>query len=281
MKKIICLFFVAVLVAAASAAVSGAGSRINSPDKSDHADGMPYWYPESREEIDNFTDFHGEDLPLVVDDADIFTDAEEKKIEERIGEINEKYNVSYVVFTDVSCHGLSPEYYSSDFLHFNGYGTGDEYKAVVFFICMDPDNRVWRTTSINSDVSKFDDGSYDEEIGSSLHNGDYFDAATYHADLVEKTLKPNVGGPIIAGLVIGLIIALIRVSMLKSKMKVVRPTGASNYLVQGSYLVRNRRCDYLYTTVTRRAKPKSSSSSGGSSSGHSAGGSYSSRGGSF
>ena len=413
---------------------------------------MPYWYPY---DYSGFSDYHGKDLPRVVDDADVLTDEEEAELDEKITQMVNELGVGYVIFTDDSNHGLSPEEYSSDFLHFNGYGVGDEYGAVVFYLCFEPGDRCWRTTSINSYERIFtSDVTYeiDETIDSSIRNGDYFGGCMLHAEYVEDMFsrlsdlpdwypegakiselsrkdrsypaytdasKPRVtdnaglftpeqiedytakleklsdkyktdvivftdvdyhaltfddyasdfyyyhgysergvilllvdndeywgctvvtfgGDPLYKneydlweavvgvirekesytdgvdeflrcsktvvahghmplstgaklkiaaiGLIAGLIVAFLRVSALKNTMKVTVPTGAGNYLIKDSYLIRNRRCDYLYTTVSRRARPKQSSSGGGGrggssySSGRSSGGSYSSGGRSF
>ena len=310
MKKIICLVFASVLILVLSISVF-ADTPLLSADKSDHADGMPYWYPL---DWSGFTDFHGENLPHVVDDADVLTDEEERLLDEKISSIVDEYGIGYVAFTDDDNHGLSPEEYSSDFLHFNGYGVGSGYGAVVFYISFEPGNRCWRTTSINSYERIFNaDITYeiDETVDNAIRvKNDYFEGFMLHAEYVENLFKEisrtdnwtpsshnyvyvrtdERSGPspltvIAAGLIVGLIGGAIRIMSLKKKMKIVPPRTANNYLISDSYVVRNRRCDYLYTTLTRHEKPKESSSGGshGSSfsSGSSAGGSYSSGGRSF
>ncbi len=318
MKKIICLVFAAFILTALCVSVC-ADTPLLSSDKSDNANGMPYWYPL---DTSGFTDFHGEDLPYVVDDADVLTDAQEAELSEKIESIVEKYGIGYVAFTDDDLHGLTPEYYSSDFLHYNGYGKGDGYGAVVFFICFDQSNRCWRTTVINSCEDIFTEGimyEIDETVDSTIRSSDYFEAFMLHADYVESLFAEiaatdnwtpedhdykyvpdddsyygyeNSDGPspamlIGVGLIVGLIGGGIRIATLRSKMKINPPRSANNYLIDSSYIVRDRRCDYLYTTVTRHAKPQNNSSSGGGShgssfsSGHSSGGSFSSGGRSF
>ena len=417
------------------------------------AEGMPYWYPE---ETSGFVDFHGENLPLVVDDADIFTDEEEEALNARMSEVVGKYGIGYVLFTDDDNHGLTPEEYSSDFLHFGGYGVGDGYGAVVFYLCFDPSDRCWRTTSINSYMNIFTASvtyEIDETVDADIRAGRYYEAFLKHIDFVEKLFanatenlaewypegtntfdidrysrvfendtdlsKPRIvddgnlfsdnakknaeaklkelsklynydlivftddscntvntsnyaddfyyfngygenGGvfylvdnqidnslyygilfegscyddyrelaygmldavekPIdndnydkalenyvdrlefvlkhkrqpmptktkltclVIGLIAGLIAGGIHIAICKKGMRVVAPVGAKEYLVKDSFVLRDKRVYYLYSTVTRTAKPKSGSSSGGGSShssGSSSGGSYSSGGRSF
>ena len=150
------------------------------------ADDMPYWY---LDDTSGFVDFHGENLPLVVDDADIFTDEEEAELNARMSEVVGKYGIGYVLFTDDDNHGLTPEEYSSDFLHFGGYGVGDGYGAVVFYLCFDPSDRCWRTTSINSYENIFTASvtyEIDEVVDADIRAGRYYEAFHKHIDFVEN-----------------------------------------------------------------------------------------------
>ena len=146
---------------------------------------MPYWYPE---DTYGFTDFHSENLRRVVDDADILTDEQEANLNTRMEEVVGKYGIGYVLFTDDDNHGLSPEEYSSDFLHFGGYGVGDGYGAVVFYLCFDPSDRCWRTTSINSYESIFTSSvtyDIDETVDADIRAGRYYEAFYKHINFVE------------------------------------------------------------------------------------------------
>ncbi|MBO4432077.1 MAG: TPM domain-containing protein [Clostridia bacterium] len=275
---------------------------------------MPYWYPENTE---GFTDFHGENLRRVVDDADIFTDEEEAELNRRMNEVVDNLGIGYALFTDNDNHGLSPEEYSSDFLHFGGYGVGENYGAVVFYISFEEGKRCWRTTSINSYESIFNAETtfvIDELVDADIRAGRYYNAYLTHIEFVEKLFLN--GGEIPAeydeyvdrysdyeygsddssddvvsrfliciavAVVIGLIVGGMRLSSLKKAMKVVAPVDAREYLKKDSFVLRDKKTFYLYSTVTKSAKQKSSGSGGGSSfsSGSSSGGSYSSGGRSF
>ena len=149
-------------------------------------DALPDWYPEQTE---GFTDYHGEDLPPVVDDALIFTPEQIQTLSDKIRAMNERLGIGYVVFTTDYLYGLTPEEYSSDFLHFNGYGVGDDFGAVGFFLCLDLEDRCWLTMSINSYESVFtSDVTYeiDEIVDSSIRSGDYYEAFLLHVDYVDK-----------------------------------------------------------------------------------------------
>ncbi len=151
-----------------------------------HAEGMPDWYPA---DTAGFEDFHGENLPPVVDDAHIFTDEQFETLSEKISAMNARLGIGYAAFTSDDNHGLMPEEYSSDFLHFNGYGVGEDYGAVVFYLSLDPEDRCWLTTSINSYEPLFGaDVTYeiDEMVDSSIRGGAYYEAFVMHADYVES-----------------------------------------------------------------------------------------------
>lgn len=100
---------------------------------------MPEWYPDNISEW-TFTPI-AQDAPRVVDDADIFTDDEERQLEEKIAETATKNGADIVIFTDVSTHGLSRSVYAADFYDFSGYGYGEEHDGFCLFICMDPNAR--------------------------------------------------------------------------------------------------------------------------------------------
>ena len=101
---------------------------------------MPEWYPVDPE---HFPLYHDDSAPRVVDDADIFTDAEEAALTARLTEIRGEVERDIVIFTDTSTYGLSRQVYAADFYDFNGYGWGEEREGLCLFLCMDPNSRGW------------------------------------------------------------------------------------------------------------------------------------------
>lgn len=301
MKKIFCLFSALCIITVFFLPV--------------FAEDMPYWYPKG--DVSGFSDFHGENLRRVVDDADVFTDEQEAELNRRMTEAVNELGIGYALFTDNYNHGLSPEEYSSDFLHFGGYGVGDGYGAVVFYISFEEGKRCWRTTSINSYESIFTPSvTYviDELVDSDIRAGNYYKAYLTHIDFVEELFRNGGSIPdkydsyledyssyqsessssktppverilmsLAVGAVVGAIVGGMHLSSCKKAMRVVAPVSAREYLKKGSFVLRDKKSYYLYSTVTKTAKQKSSGSSGGSSysSGSSSGGSYSSGGRSF
>lgn len=101
---------------------------------------MPSWYPKDPA---GFPFYHDEKAPRVVDVADIFSDQEEARMEERLSEIRSELGKDIVIFTDVSTYGLSRSVYAADFYDFNGYGIGEDREGVCLMVCMDPQDRGW------------------------------------------------------------------------------------------------------------------------------------------
>ena len=83
---------------------------------------------------------------------------------------------------------------------------------------------------------------------------------------------------IVITIIVALIVGAIYISKLKKQLKSVElQRGAANYVKDGSMNVTIQKDIYLYSTVTRTARPKNTSSGGGG--GFSTGGGRSSGGG--
>ena len=285
MKKILFVIFISVIISAflipSAAAVT-----------------LPSWYPS---DTSNFSDFHGTNLPRVVDDADIFTDMEEARLTEKvnalIAEFGNKYDL--VIFTDVCNYGIgrgmeaSDGVYPADFYQFNGYGKGDNYSGSVIFICMEPGNRYWWSAARGDSRPYFsydNVNALDDGIESYMVDGDYYGAMVKYITLLEEIYstgriakKRTVGdyaGAVIAALVVGLIAGLSNMSSkVKNMKKVAYAKYANDYIVQNSFVLRNINEMFLYKNVTRTYIEPSSRSGGGGSS--YSGGYSSSGGGSF
>ena len=263
-------------------------------DKADKENGMPYWYTD---DVDGFQNYHAENPPRVVDNAGIFTPEEEAELTAQVERICNSNNFSYVIFTDDSTYGLSKDVYAADFLYYGGYGIGDDYSAVCFFLSLEEGNRGWRTVSTNSYEDIFtSDVTYtiDEIVDSDMRAGNYYTAIKNQADYIERSLSEDnfeiiernqtekvnfFGWPLIVGLIISFVISGMVVSGMVSKMRLHTAVSANEYLVKGSLNIRNKSANCIYTTITKTEKKESSSGGSSYSSGHSSsGGSYSSGG---
>ena len=156
-----------------TAGTETAGTR---PDKSDPAvalasgdtnrrvgegSDLPAWY---LADPALFVPFHDENAPRVVDDADIFTDEEEARMEERVGEIRKELDRDIVVYTNKSACGMDHSIMAADFYDFNGYGCGDDFEGVCLYVCMDPEDRGWWVACTGPDTK----GLYTEDIANDI-----------------------------------------------------------------------------------------------------------------
>ena len=236
----------------------------------------PWWYPEDPA---GFVDFHGENLPHVVDDANLLTASQKADLESKISAMIAKYGFDIVVYTTPTVYGYSNMMNcAADFYVYQGYGVGDDFSGLVFFHSVETGNRGWRTVCFGKAMSLFtsyrinaiDDMLYDLFVA-----GNHYEAYSLFLEKAAYVLEDKdppapfnfmtLLTAIVVGLVIGLIIAGMRISSMKKKMVLPRATAAGNYIVPGSTVVRNIKTTFLYSNVVRHAKPKSSSSGGGSS----------------
>ncbi|MBP3217213.1 MAG: TPM domain-containing protein [Lachnospiraceae bacterium] len=110
---------------------------------------LPAWYPADPE---NFTFYHDETAPRVVDKADILTDEMEQNLESRLAQFRSEYNRDLVIYTDTTSYEMGHDIWAADFYDFNGYGCTQEREGACLFICMDPADRGFFTCATGSDT---------------------------------------------------------------------------------------------------------------------------------
>lgn len=205
---------------------------------------------------------------FVVDQADLFTDADEAVLQAQAASLGAEYAMDVVIVTTSNAEGKSSMAYADDFFDYNGYGVGENYDGLLMLIDMD-NRQVWISTSGKA-IEIFTDarieGILDDIFaGDKMAAGDYFGAA-------RAFLKST--GDILLGNTLTPVEALI--SLLASG-----GVGASIFGgVRGKYKGRNSRpifeyqknslvnygivTDNLFNTfVTRRVIPRPTSTGGG------------------
>jgi len=219
------------------------------------------------------------DLPLVYDEADILTDAEESRLLSKLETVSDKANMDVVVVTVDSIGIYSPTEYADDFYDYNGYGRGPERDGILLLISMD--ERDWCISACGYASTVFTDAGIDyisEQVIYYLSDGDYasafdefaaqcevFAAQADASDPFDTHNLPkepfDVGSTLIISLVIGLVIALIYTGILKGELRSVRrQNSASVYVKNGSLSITNSKDFFLYKNVIRSARQTSSSS---------------------
>ncbi len=162
---------------------------------------LPEWYPVDPQ---GFFFYQDDDAPRVVDEADIFTGAEESEMRKRIADVREKYGVDVVICTTPTSYGLGEETYVQDFFDFNGYGAGPDSEGICLCLVMDPNDRAFATTSYGPstralhtyyNANALDDALYEavrdktDQNGNVIAPGDYGKGALEWIGHVETMLS--------------------------------------------------------------------------------------------
>ncbi len=244
------------------------------------------------------------ELPLLVDNAGLLTDSEEKSLNSKLEIISEDQQCEVAIITVYSLDGKTATEYADDFFDYNGYGYGNDDDGILLLVSMEYSD--WAISTYGYAIYAFTDAGQEymaDEFLPYLSDGEYEEAFSTFAKLCDEYLtQARSGSPvgnekgygskgstsygqseepfsfkrIMISLAIGVIIAAIITGIMKGKLKSVRfQPEASSYVRQESLNIRVSKDLFLYSRVTRHAKPKNTSGSSThiSSSGRSHGGS--------
>ena len=210
------------------------------------------------------------DKDLVVDNASLLTQDQEAKLETYLAQIGDEWEYDIVIYTVEKIGVKSAHYYAEEFFDGNGYGRGDNKDGAILIISMA--ERDWGV--FGTEMDDYDAEVIGENIVSYLSNGDYYEAFTAFADEVDNFKSYPFLSNLILFFVIGLVVAFIVVSVMKNQLKSVKMAeNAKDYIRKDSFILTHSRDLYLYSTVSRVARPKNTSSSGGGGGGSRGGGS--------
>lgn len=200
-----------------------------------------------------------ESKDLVVDNADLLTDGEEAALEEYLSQIGDKWDYDIVIYTVDHIGPYPAHIYAEEFFDGNGYGRGENKDGAILLVSMA--ERDWGV--FGTEMSSSDAESIGEDIVSYLSRGDYYRAFIAFADEVDDFKSFPLFSNLIIFLIIGFVVAIITVSVMKGKLKSVRmAANAKEYVRRDSFKLNHSRDLYLYSTVTRVARPKNNSSGG-------------------
>lgn len=224
----------------------------------------------------------------VTDGADLLTTEEEEKLQERLAQIAETYECDVAVATTDSCGGKSPQDYTDDFYYENGYGYGEDIDGIILMVSMG--ERKFHLATRGKAIRIFTDyglEQIDEAITEYLSDGEYYDAFTEYADMVEEfIIEAENGTPydvdheyerpmewwfrILISMAVGIVAALVVFLVLRHQLKSVAPgRQAAEYVRDGSFRVKRERDVFLYRTVSRHKIERHEDGGGGGSSTHS------------
>ena len=239
-------------------------------------------------------------VPHVVDNAGLLEPGEQKALERRAGTLSARNEFDFVIVTVERISPASPRAYADDYYDANGYGFGAEGDGILLLVDME-DHRWW-VSAKGFGITAFTDYGRErmmDEVVPYLAEGDYAGAFTEFLDQGESLLKQARAGhpvdvpeePVFTWtsvgicLVLGFGLAFLPMSALKKQVRnVAGQADALGYAAEGGLELQHHSDRFLYSTVTRQARPKEpdASDSGGSSMHTSSSGStHSGSGGSF
>lgn len=228
-------------------------------------------------------------LNHVSDLANVLSPQEKAQLQQQAQDLFEKSGFDIIIHTTNDSQGKGPMNYSFDYYHAfrdSGRWPDGALLAVMF------DTRDYYEAARGTGISILthrESHDLGRVVQSQLSDGDYYGAFSSYIRYVRRLVIPPTPLEraqellpflLIAGLVIGLVYALI----LKGKLKTAKyQYGAQRYVIPNSLNLTDSQDIYLYQTVTRTKIQTSSSSGsgGGFSSGSRGGTSYGGRGGKF
>ena len=237
----------------------------------------------------------------VIDDAGLIKASDEKELDKKIKNI-QKDKFAVVILTVKSLDGKSAQDYADDYYDNNDYGLDNEKSGVLFLVSKG--DRKYHISTKGAGIKAFTDygiGRIKEEIKPYLSDGDYFDACDEFLNITKDFVKAYKDGTPydtdnpyneeidyvileVIALVIAFVIALISVGIMRLRMNSAKPKGtAMEYIKKGSFKLTSEKDIFMYSTVTKTAKPKDNDNSAGGSTTHvsSSGSEHGGGGGSF
>lgn len=226
--------------------------------------------------------------PPIVDLAEYLSDYEFNELTEKLEAVRQKYDFEVAIVTEEEMSSYSAMSSADDIYDYLDYGAGEGDDGILLYICSGT-REYWITTHADGERIFNENGiAYlKNNIEPHLADDDYYGAMDEYIDLADELLAMAAKGApydeseqdsstrtviIVCALVIPLIVAWIMMASKLALMKTaVENNCAENYIKQGSKQINVSRDIFLYSHVTRTAKPKNNSSHT-SSSGRSHGG---------
>lgn len=209
---------------------------------------------------------------LVYDEADILSNREEEKLNDKLVEISQAYDTQIFVITLETTDGEDVGDCAEEIYYGFGYDSDDS--GILLLVSME-DPREYDMIAAGEAGEALGKTELDEILDAmqaDMSDDAYAAAFDTYAEKCEYYLDGHINGfpfeagtTLIIALVIGLVVGLISVLIMKGKLKSVRKQDAANvYVKSGSMQVTIHNDMFLYRNVTRTKKQSSSSSGSGS-----------------
>ncbi len=230
------------------------------------------------------TAFAANDLPSIVDEANLLIDSNELALSRQAASLKSHYGLDVVILTVNSTNGRSPRQYAQSYYDQKGYADD----GILLLISME--DRDWYICTTGKAQEIFTDYGIEQlsdEFIDDLSNGDYFrsfstflDATPSYCEAYEQgdPIDERIGlSHVIIALIIGAAIGGITIAVMRSAMNTAKAKySATEYVKKGSFRPYGNFDMYLYSHVTKTPRQNNSSGprsgGGGGSRSHGGGG---------
>jgi len=245
-------------------------------------------------------------LPLMVDDADILTESEESLLLAKLEALSQDLSCEIAVVTVSSLGGKHVQDYADDFYDDNGYGYGSGDDGVLLLLA--ENEREWAITLYGTAKNALSDSALyyiEERMLPDLRRDDYYEGFLTFAEgcarYIRYYLAPDEGdkddpwisyvedpdfgddygygesfdlkGTLLVAIGIGVAVAFIVVSAMKSQLTSVRSRHEANAYIRADGLRLTASRDvFLYRNVTRIRRDTDNHGGGARSGGSRSGG---------
>ena len=230
-----------------------------------------------------------------VDNAGLLTPGQAQSIGEMLDRVSTTHNFDLVIVTEKDIGRARPRDYADDYFDYNGYGLGEDRDGCLF-LQVTGSRDYWFSTS-GRGIGVYNEVALDKleaKVLKHLKKDDYYEAYLAFIKTSEEFLKLDARGrsynylhyyfPVLIGIswILALLTGLIVVAVWGIGMNnALLKTDAASYVVPNTLFFAEKRDRFLFSTVTKKVKPKSSSSSSGGSHTSSSGSSHGGRGGKY
>ena len=253
--------------------------------------------PSSSEEETTVEPGFAETCYRLQDLAKIFNSLEREELNEKLDEISHKNKLDITVCFTNSLEGKTIADYAKEQYENYEFGYGENKDGIMLLVSFESND--WYIATRGYAINAFTEAGIQyigEKIKPDLADGHYYDVVDTYIEICDRFITDAKNGNpyggsadanttdddgsvlpapmwILVSIGAGLVVALIVVGSMKRKLKTVnKQTAANNYLRSGSLNITESNDIFLYSNVTRSAKPKNDSSTHESSSGNSYGG---------
>lgn len=210
--------------------------------------------------------------PELIDVPNMLSESEYIELSEKLAALRDTYgvDVAFIISDEMITDDAQTE--ADDIYDSYEYGVGENYDGILYFVCETTHEYAFSTCGRAIKIFNDDGLEYiDEAMLPYLKKGDYYQAGMVYADKCAELMGMAANGEpykkkinilyVIAGIIlIPLAAAFAFMTRKLSKMNTaVMQPGAANYMKPGSMNMDFSRDIFLYSTVSKREKPKESS----------------------